>query len=352
MSRISTRALVACLVASLSGCSYGPAANQTTLPSAQARRPASSTASQENVYILNDPYHGPEYVSVYANGTSRVLYRIKNGAASAVAMLLDPTGNVYLWNYLEAYNPLTSVIVIAANTNKRLYTIDGGQNPQGRPAIDRQGNLYVPLIKKPQIFVYTAGTRKLSRKIHTAVPFYAPMVFDSQNNLYILTSDSTVVEYAAGTDRQIRTVNVGKNSFEMVFDASDNLYVLGFPQSSQKCAIEVFPPNATVPSLTIAEGLSKSHAMAFDSGGDLFVLNANDITAYHPGTTSPYLTFNRNNAGESYMAIDSSNNLYVTAATGGHFNLGYFKVFDLGSGKLLRTVSRDVNGPFGFAIGP
>ena len=90
----------------------------------------------------------------------------------------------------------------------------------------------------------------------------------------------------------------------------------------------------------------------FDSTGDLYVLNSDDITAYAPGTTTPYLTFDRNSAGSIGMAIDAANDLYVANTRKGDFGVGSFKVYALASNNLLRKVSRDVNIPIALAIGP
>jgi hypothetical protein len=349
MLGIVARAFIACCIVSMAACSPVSPANQTAiLPNAQIQRSLpSTTTGQQNLYVLNYSQAG-DYVSVYARGTSHVLYEIKNGAQYADAMVIDHAGNVYLWSY----NPSTSIIAIAAKTKKRLFTINGGKYSLGVPAVDHQGNLYVPIYKTGQIFVYGAGTRKISRKIDVALGQFPSMTFDSHDNLYVLTSDSTVVEFAAGTDKLIRTVGVETDSVEMAINASDDLYVLSYPRSSHSYSIEVFPPHRSKPQLTITEGLSNPHFMALDSKGDLFVLNANDITAYAPGATSPYLTFNRNNAYEGPMVIDGEDNLYVGGEMRGHFNLGYFKVFALGENKLVRTVSRDVSEPNTLAIGP
>lgn len=347
MSSFAKRVSAACLLISFSACSPAPVSNQTSmLPTAQVERPRSTTTNQANLYILNDG--SPEYVSVYANGTSHVLYRIKNGAQHADAMIVDHAGNVYFWGY----TPSTSIIVIAAKTHKRLFTINSGKFSLGIPAVNSQGDLYVPIPTKEQIFVYGAGTRKIVRKIGVAFGEFPAMTFDSQNNLYVLKANSTVVEFANGTDKIVRTMPVQRNSGEMAIDSLDDLYVLSYPEKSYSSSIEVFGPHGSKPRLTISEGLSNPHSMAFDSKGDLFVLNANDITAYASGATSPYLTFNRNNANEGTMAIDSADNLYVEGEMKGHFNLGYFKVFDLSTNKLVRTVSRDVYVPFALAIGP
>jgi hypothetical protein len=76
------------------------------------------------------------------------------------------------------------------------------------------------------------------------------------------------------------------------------------------------------------------------------------ILAYTPGATTPYLTFDRNTAGTTAMAIDAANNLYVANDGKGYFGVGSFKVYELGSNKLLRKVSREVNNPIALAIGP
>lgn len=349
MLRMFTRAVAAYSIASLTACSSVPSQNLTALlPNAQLHRPASRATIWSNVYLLNFPARAPGYVSVYAHGTSHVLYEIKPGITYAESITLDPSGNAYI------YNPGTNCIIVFAATKKnRLYTINGGPESLGPPAIDSQGNLYVPIPLKNRIFVYASGTKQIIRKItgHLAKPF-SP-VFDSDDNLYVLNAgNSTVVEFAAGTNQLIRTLRTGKQSRELAVDPSGNLYVLSLGPGYDQPSITVFAPKASSPETTITQGLSNPHDMAFDSKGDLFVLNESYITAYAPGATTPYLTFDKAMVGPTAMAIDAADDLYVSNVEKGHFGIGSFKVYAPGSNKLLRKISRDVNEPIALALGP
>jgi hypothetical protein len=353
MLRISTRAVAACSIAFLTACSSAPSQSQVgPLPNAQLQRPAFSRAKTwSNVYLLNTS-RGNGYISVYADGTSHVLYEIKPGITYAESIIFDPTGNAYVYN---PPSPLGTncIIVFAATKNKRLYSINGGTESLGPPAIDSQGNLYVPLPRENQILVYAAGTKKVMRKITTDFSEPSLPVFDSHDNLYVFSPpNSIVVEFAAGSSKPIRIIHTSKQTRALAVDPSRNLYVLSLGSGYNQPSITVFPPGVRKPKTTITDGLSSPGIMAFDSTGNLFVLNANDITAYTPGATSPYLTFDRNAAGTTAMAIDAANNLYVANDGKGFYGVGSFKVYALGSKKLLRKVSRDVNNPIALAIGP
>jgi hypothetical protein len=353
MLRISTRAVAACSIAFLTACSSAPSQSQVgPLPNAQLQRPAFSRAKTwSNVYLLNTS-RGNGYISVYADGTSHVLYEIKPGITYAESIIFDPTGNAYVYN---PPSPLGTncIIVFAATKNKRLYSINGGTESLGPPAIDSQGNLYVPLPRENQILVYAAGTKKVMRKITTDFSEPSLPVFDSHDNLYVFSPpNSIVVEFAAGSSKPIRIIHTSKQTRALAVDPSRNLYVLSLGSGYNQPSITVFPPGVRKPKTTITDGLSSPGIMAFDSTGNLFVLNANDITAYTPGATSPYLTFDRNAAGTTAMAIDAANNLYVGNDGKGFYGVGSFKVYALGSKKLLRKVSRDVNNPIALAIGP
>jgi hypothetical protein len=244
-------------------------------------------------------------------------------------------------------------LFFAATKKTRLYSINGGTESLGPPAIDSQGNLYVPLPRENQILVYAAGTKKVMRKITTDFSEPSLPVFDSHDNLYVFSPpNSIVVEFAAGSSKPIRIIHTSKQTRALAVDPSRNLYVLSLGSGYNQPSITVFPPGVRKPKTTITDGLSSPGIMAFDSTGNLFVLNANDITAYTPGATSPYLTFDRNAAGTTAMAIDAANNLYVGNDGKGFYGVGSFKVYALGSKKLLRKVSRDVNNPIALAIGP
>ena len=352
MLRITICALAACSVAFLTACSSAPLQDRTPLPNAQLRRPVPHQAKRwSNVYLINAP-RGNGYISVYAGGTSHVLYEIRSGITYAESIILDPTGNAYIYN-----NATNCIIVFAATKNKRLYTINGGKEILGPPAIDSQGNLYVPLPRENRILVYASGTRKIVRKItdHLSIPF-SP-IFDSNDNLYVINAGtSNVVEFGAGTSRPIRIIAVSKETRELAVDPKGNLYVLSLGLKYEQPSIDVFAPNASSPETTITDGLTSPESMAFDSRGDLFVLNTNDsindITAYAPGATKPYRTFDKNSAGTSAMAIDAADNLYVANTRKGNYGVGSFKVYALDTNEILRTVSRDVNEPIAIAIGP
>jgi sugar lactone lactonase YvrE len=345
-----TRVIIASSIAVLSACSSVAGLDRAaSIPNALPDRPARPrSTSWRNVYLLNQPVFGEGYVSVYAGGTSRVQYELKTGMTDADSIIFDPSGNAYVYNGPSGTN---CIIVFAAQTKDRLYTINGGTHHLGAPAIDKEGNLYVPIAD--QIFVYGSGSKKIARKIKTDVSDPSSLAFDSENNLYVSNlGDPTVVEFAAGSNKVIRTLKLGdENAYEIAIDASDNLYVLG-SVGTNDYSITVFASNATSPTTTITDGLSRPHNMVFDSKGDLFVLNASDITAYRSGANKPYVTFARNTAAASSMAIDAANNLSVAYMQKGPFGVGSFKVYALESNKLLRKVSRDVNKPTGLAIGP
>jgi hypothetical protein len=349
MLRTSKGTIATCSVAFLTACSFTPALHQAaSLPDGRPLRVSATAASWRNVYLINQPRNGNGYISVYTNGTSHLAYKLEAGMTDAAAVIFDPSGNAYVYNGPSGTN---CIIVFAAGTKKRLYTINGSADFLGSPAIDRLGNLYVPI--GGQIVVYGSGTKKIIRKIGTDRKSAISMAFDSQDNLYASFLDpAKIVEFAAGSSTPIRTL---RNGFEypgqMLLDGSDNLYVLN-NDGHNYYSIIIFAPNATLPTLTITDGTSNARQMAFDSRGDLFVLNTGDITAYKPGTTKPYLTFARTTADPYSMAIDAADNLYVANYKKGPFGTGSFKVFALGSNKLVRKVGRDVALPSSVSIGP
>ena len=145
------------------------------------------------------------------------------------------------------------------------------------------------------------------------------LIFDSNGNLYVASyDDSTVLEFAAGSTTAIATYSAGLSlPRDLAFDSHGNLYVVNQGNDT----VTIFAPGSTAVSATYstddgsstvnqgndnggekefalagsiddaalrrAGGDAAPFALAFDSRGDLFVLNqdGDSVSEFAPGKT-------------------------------------------------------------------
>jgi hypothetical protein len=289
-------------------------------------------------------YVGGRKLSMYALGSATPLHSTKTPYVARAALALDSHGNL-----CEATGDVSALAIYAFNA--RTLQLEGARDGQGVGALvaDRSGFLYGT--NGIDIFVYAPGCTRNVYTIRNCGCW--PLVFDRSGNLY--GGAGREVRIYAPTQKPghmkfVRAIHDGINGTgALAIRPSGELFVANDGNSS----VSVFKPGGTTPARRITKGIDAPYALAVDSKGRLYVSNvpgsppsANGwVSVYAPRGTRPIRTLSYGKAGApGALAVDSSDNVYVAVDNS-------VRIYSPGGAKLLRRITKDVDGPTGLLIG-
>jgi hypothetical protein len=272
---------------------------------------------------------------------------------SAIAQ--DASGNLYVANYLAGTG-----VEFAAGSSRSLETITKGISEPSSIAFDPAGNVYIGNLDRDDVTVYSpSGT--LIRTIVAGIGHPERLAFDSKGNLYVANIEGPVTEYDGGLKKRTRTISGTSQSFDILFDASDDLYVSNCSIRCKRPSIVEFGPQGKGALRTITDGLHNPISMALDSIGNLFVADANIGPGHHHCYVSAYAA-DQTNAFEEItdgvhdaqgVAVDASDNLYVMNYKGlcnGSAD-GSVTVYPSGSTGFTQKLTKSIVRPSAMIVG-
>jgi hypothetical protein len=185
------------------------------------------------------------------------------GLFNPYSMKTDASGNLYVCGQLNNGTSSGEVLEYLPNTTTPLRTIV--VDDVGAVAIDSTGQIYVGGVGTNKLFVYPAnstGTATATRSFSFSPvggTLLSDMAVDSANNVYLdfpnlSTFNSNVLEFASGaTGAPTATRNIAVNgvSLGVAFDASNNLYVSSYPNSTTTSGSVFVYGGAATPTRTV-----------------------------------------------------------------------------------------------------
>jgi hypothetical protein len=209
------------------------------------------------------------------------------------------------------------------------------------------------------ITLYDLGLTGVARTITKGVsnPFF--ITVDRAGRIYYtswLDYFRGVIEYDAGSESPSRRIKLD-GARTVATDSSNNLYVAlcptCFEYHSGNSSINMYEAGTTKLLRTITKGVDIPLSLAFDTTGNLYVVNGAyphpAVTVYAPGSSKPLRKLTKELTGPSEIAFDPSNNLFVmnVPANGTQSIIEY----EAESDKVLRKITSGVSSPQAIAVG-
>jgi DNA-binding beta-propeller fold protein YncE len=337
--RLLRHALSGCIAAALLG---GCAAPQSAIGVPGA---TSSVAVSTRNKHLHSAEKGPflyvagELISMYALGSSEPLHSTNKYGGYFIA--LDGRGDLCASN-----DNITLPQIYAFDARSLKFEGVWNGNGVGPIVANRWGYLY-GTDGRVHTSAYSPGC---THRIGT-IPNCrcGPLAFDRSGNLY---AGEGAIRIYAPTDKTwhvklSRAISDGIDGpGALVIAPSQELFVANSGNSS----VSVFAQGGSQPIRRITNGVNTPAALAVDSTGRLYVASlpesaAGWVTVYAPGGTRPVRKIgNYPRFYPDSLALDPSGNLYVGLGTA-------VNVYAPGATKLLRRITRGVNGTFSLLIG-
>ncbi len=140
----------------------------------------------------------------------------------------------------------------------------------------------------------------------------------------------------------------------IALDASGDLYVANNDFGGHVANVQIFPPGAKKPSMTITNGAWWPQGIAVDSKGNLYVANFETsskpgaVTEYLAGQNAPYQTILDAGSYPWGVTVDPRGRLFVSG--GDPSEVGYVREFPPGSvHPAKQTITQDLIQPAGMA---
>jgi hypothetical protein len=191
--------------------------------------------------------------------------------------------------------------------------------------VDGAGRVYMisALDSLQGVTEYDAGSERPSRRIKLTYAWVAAT--DGSNNLYAaacpscheyISGKGSINVYAAGTTKLLRSIKEGIDApTALAFDTDGNLYVLN--HSRYQNSVIVYAPGSSKPLRRLRQGLTEPLAITLDPSNNLFVMRNNyslppSIVEYGAGSSTIVRTITKGLASPQAMTFDGSGMLYVS----------------------------------------
>ena len=211
-----------------------------------------------------------------------------------------------------------------------------------QPVFSNQGN----------ITVYDLGLTRIARTITKGVSNPSFITVDRAGRLYMTSEFSYqgVVEYDPGSERPSRRIKLG-GAWAAVTDGSNNLYVAAcptcIPYGQGHGSVDVYRAGTTTLLRSIRKGIVAPTSVAFDTDGNLYVLNHSrsntDVLVYAPGSSKGLRRLSHGLAGAAAIALDPSNNLFVLCSP--YSAPPSVVEYKAASNAILRTITSGLSSP-------
>jgi DNA-binding beta-propeller fold protein YncE len=349
---------VAIATLAMAGCSGSSGAvSRLVMQSSAERAGHTRPATTQTLYVGSDDGIAAYDLSTYALNRS---YGVSTGVSAPEALAQDASGNLWVGN--DGFN---NVLEFAAGSTKLLQTITNGILEPTAIAFDPAGNVYVanrgPVSRNSNDVTVYSPSGTLLRTIIAGIQYPTHLAFDSQGNLYVANGGGPVTEYDGGLKKLTRTISGTNQSFFILFDAADDLYVSNCSLRCKSPSIVEYGPQGKGVLRTITDGLRNPLSMALDSTGNLYVADANFgdrsktcfVTAYAPDQTSPSEKITDGVHDAQGVVVDGSDNLYVMNFNGlckGKFP-GGVTVYPPGSTTFTHKLKKSIYRPLAIIVG-
>jgi len=222
-------------------------------------------------------------------------------------------------------------------------------------AFDKTGRLYI-VDWWGEVVEFDPGSRRRSRRLELFGAW--AVALDSANNLYADVCPSCVPTlhrsggpppdeinvYQAGTAKLLRSITQGVHTPRaLAFDSAGNLYVVN--QNGKKPSVTVYASGSGSILRKMTERLVYPAAIAIDRADDVFVMNRHpSIVEYAPHSTKILRRITNSISSPQAIALDASGTLYV-ANSGTYPDPGWISVYAPGSAKPEYKITQGINDP-------
>lgn len=246
---------------------------------------------------------------------------------SANAEAHKPTAFLYFAQCCrQIFSNRGSITLYDLGLTRVARTITKGVSNPKFITVDRAGRLYTISYYASYVIEYDAGSESPSRRVK--LPYAWTAATDESNNLYAavcpscheyVTGKGSVDVYEAGTTKLMRSIKDGLYSpIALAFDTDGNLYVLNVvPRHDSQNAVIVYAPGSGKPLRKLRQGPTEPFAIALDSSNNLFVMrngyaSSPSIVEYQAESNKVLRTITNGLSSPQAMTFDSSGTLYVS----------------------------------------
>jgi sugar lactone lactonase YvrE len=201
------------------------------------------------------------------------------------------------------------------------------------------------------ITLYDLGLTGVARTITKGVSNPSFITVDRAGRLYMVSWDDLrgVTEYDAGSERPSRGIKL-PDAWAAATDGSNNLYAAACPTCHPygygKGSVDVYEAGTTKLLRSITKGIDAPTSLAFDTDGNLYVLNYDGsktaVVVYAPGSSKPLRRLPQGTTSPSAIALDPSSNLFVMSSNSSSPSIVEYKA---ASNKLLRIITKGLSSP-------